>query len=68
MWLIIFCLLDCGSRILAIPTVPMSIQVYHVYNVIVCCLGLPGAPPAPTLEVFNITMVMVQLRSPNDTG
>ena len=35
---------------------------------VIIFLGLPGAPPAPLLEVVNVTMVMVQLQSPDDTG
>ena len=31
-------------------------------------LGLPGAPPPPSLSVINVTMVMVRWQTPNDTG
>ena len=57
-----------GARLWFYLELSISMEGCLVYDVIVCCLGLPGAPPAPTLEVFNITMVMVQLQSPNDTG
>ena len=41
---------------------------FCVNDVIGCCIGLPGAPPVPLLEVINVTKVMVRLQSPNDTG
>ena len=35
---------------------------------IIYCLGLPGAPPPPSLSVINVTMVKVRWESPDDTG
>ena len=37
-------------------------------NYIIDCLGLPGAPPSPSLSVVNVTMVRVRWETPVDTG
>ena len=44
------------------------ICVSRVQLNVINCLGLPGAPPPPSLSVLNVTMVMVRWESPNDTG
>ena len=46
----------------------MCVSHTHMTHDIIYCLGLPGAPPPPSLSVINVTIVRVRWESPDDTG